>query len=184
MAGVTWRLILWGGLLATAYFVFDRVCLDYARRGKLSRTMAALQTGYFFIYALSSYAFLDSNLLRIQVRGICLFLAVLLMVVGVLTVLASMPILGQRSFGEQVGKLHTRGIYRYTRNPQLIGGFLFLVGYGWLWPHWLGAIWVLLWLPISAWMVRAEEEHLWRIFGSEYEAYCQAVPRFFRLRKK
>jgi len=115
------------------------------------------------------------------VQGIALILAFLLMAAGLIIVLASMPILGQRSFGQQVGKLHTEGIYRYTRNPQLVGSFLFLVGYSLLWPHWLGAIWVLLWLPISAWMVRAEEEHLRQVFGREYEAYCESVPRFFRL---
>ena len=181
MAGVLWRIMLWGGLLAGAFFVFARVRHDYARLGNLSRGVATLQTGYFFGYALSSYAFLDSNLLRIQVQGIALILAFLLMAAGLIIVLASMPILGQRSFGQQVGKLHTGGIYRYTRNPQLVGSFLFLVGYSLLWPHWLGAIWVLLWLPISAWMVRAEEEHLRQVFGREYEAYCESVPRFFRL---
>lgn len=181
MTGMLLRLLLWGGLLAGAFFVFARVRADYARLRKLSRVVAYLQTGYFCVYAISSYAFLDSNLLHVQVQGIPLLLAVLLMAAGVITVLASMPILGRRSFGEQVGRLHIGGIYRFTRNPQLIGSFLFLAGYCLLWPNWLGVIWVLLWLPISALMVRAEEEHLRRIFGRDYEEYCRTTPRFLRI---
>jgi hypothetical protein len=38
----------------------------------------------------------------------------------------SMPFLGQRSFGREVGRLRTTGLYRYSRNPQLVRGCFFI----------------------------------------------------------
>jgi protein-S-isoprenylcysteine O-methyltransferase Ste14 len=177
-------LIIAGGLVLLASHVFARVRADYGAIGALTRPVAALQTGYFFVYALSSYLFLDSRLAHISSRGLVLGLGVILMVAGLAAVLLSMPFLGKRSFGREVGKLHTTGIYRYSRNPQLTGGFSFIIGYALLWPSWLGMLWASLWLPISRLMVRGEEEHLTRVFGREYEEYCKRTPRYVGIPKQ
>lgn len=173
-----------GGLLLMAGYVFSRVRADYRQRGLLTRQVAVLQTGYFFIYALSSYLFLDSRLTAIASKGILFGLAALLMITGLSVVLLSMPFLGQRSFGAEVGKLHTKGIYRFSRNPQLAGSFCFIIGYVLLWPSWTGALWAAVWLPISYWMIRAEEENLRSVFGKEYEEYCKRTPRFIGIGKQ
>jgi protein-S-isoprenylcysteine O-methyltransferase Ste14 len=109
---------------------------------------------------------------------VILSFAVLLMIAGLSVVLLSMPFLGRRSFGAEVGQLHTKGIYRFSQNPQLVGSFSFIVGYVLLWPSWTGVLWAAVWLPISYLMVRAEEEHLRSVFGKEYEQYCRRTPRF------
>jgi protein-S-isoprenylcysteine O-methyltransferase Ste14 len=166
------------GLVLIACSVFARVRADYRAQGALSRPVAVLQTGFFFLYALSSYLFLDSRITHVTTRGLLLGLAVILMIAGLSTVLLSMPFLGTRSFGREVGRLHTEGIYRYSRNPQLVGGFSFIAGYALLWPSWIGLLWAGLWLPISGLMVRAEEDHLLRVFGKEYEEYRRRTPRF------
>jgi len=106
------------------------------------------------------------------------------MITGFLLVVFSMPFLGQRSFGRVVGGLHTSGLYRYSRNPQLVGGFLFMVGYALLWPSWQGMLWASLWLVIAHLMVRGEEVHLENIFGDEYRDYCLRTPRYLGLPKK
>lgn len=177
-------LLLFAALFAAAIYVFARVRSDYLTFGKLSRPIAVLQTGYFFIYALCSYAFLDSRLSQIETRGFLFPLAIILMVIGFLAIIFSMPFLGKRSFGQETGSLHTSGLYRCSRNPQLVGGFLFMVGYALLWPAWKGALWASLWLVISYLMVRGEEEHLTRVFGDEYRDYCQRTPRFIGIPKK
>jgi protein-S-isoprenylcysteine O-methyltransferase Ste14 len=171
-------LLIAAGLTLLASYVFTRVRADYRAQGALTRPVAVLQTGYFFAYALCSYLFLDSRLTRISGRGLVLGVAVILMNAGLCVVLLSMPLLGRRSFGREVGRLHTRGIYRYSRNPQLVGAFSFIVGYALLWPSWVGMLWAALWLPISHLMVRAEEEHLQKVFGNEYEEYCRRTPRY------
>jgi protein-S-isoprenylcysteine O-methyltransferase Ste14 len=165
-------------LVAAAFFVFARVRSDYRNLGKLSRPVAILQFGFFCGYALASYAFLDSRLAHIQTSSWLFPLALVWMVVGFVIVLFSMPFLGMRSFGNETGHLKTGGLYRYSRNPQLVGGFLFMVGYAMLWPSWQGAVWVSLWLLISYLMVRGEEDHLQRLFGEEYRGYCQRTPRY------
>ena len=176
--------VIAAGLLLLAGYVFARVRSDYRRRGQLSRPVAVLQTGYFFIYALCSYLFLDSRLTAIASKGVLLGFAGLLMIAGLSGVLLSMPFLGHRSFGAEVGQLHTSGIYRFSRNPQLAGSFVFIIGYVLLWPSWTGVLWAALWLPISYRMVRAEEEHLASVFGKEYEQYCQRTPRFIGVVKE
>lgn len=75
------------GLFFLAFCVFARVRFDYRGRGLLTRPVAALQTGYFFIYALCSYLFLDSRLTAIASSGVLLGFAVLLMMAGLSVVL-------------------------------------------------------------------------------------------------
>ena len=178
------NLLLLAVLLAAAFFVFAKVKSDYQLRGRLSRPIAVLQTGYFCVYALCSYVFLDSRLSHISAKGILFFLAVVFMVIGLLMVAFSMPFLGRRSFGVEVGGLRTGGLYRYSRNPQLVGGFIFIVGYAMLWPSWIGMLWASMWLIIAHLMVRGEEAHLESVFGEEYRDYCVRTPRYLGLPKK
>ena len=177
-------LLLLAALLAGAFFVFARVRSDYRALGRLSRPIAILQVAYFCVYALASYAFLDSRLSHVTMGGLLFPLALVLMLIGFLLVLFSMPFLGRRSFGQEVGGLRTTGLYRYTRNPQLVGGFFFIVGYAMLWPSWQGALWACLWLVIAQLMVRGEEAHLEHVFGDAYRDYCAHTPRYLGLPKK
>jgi protein-S-isoprenylcysteine O-methyltransferase Ste14 len=172
--------LLLAGLVA-AVLVFARVRSDYQSRGRLSTPIAVLQVAYFCGYALSSYAFLDSRLSHIGARGILLALAIVLMICGLAAVALSMPFLGRRSFGSKVGSLRTTGIYHYSRNPQLVGSFLFILGYAMLWPSWLGAAWAAVWIWIARLMVKAEEAHLEATFGDEYRRYCWRTPRYVGL---
>lgn len=164
-------------LLGAALAVFARIAAEYRTRGKLSRSAAVLQTGYFIVYVLSSYAFLDSGLPHIVITGALLGTSLALMVAGILLVGLSMPFVGRQSFGNEVKALRTEGLYRYSRNPQLAGGFLFIVGYAILWPSWEGAAWAALWPVISHLMARGEEQHLLSVFEEQYAAYCARTPR-------
>jgi protein-S-isoprenylcysteine O-methyltransferase Ste14 len=175
--------LLLAALLAGAFFVFARVRSDYRVHGKLSRPIAILQVGFFCAYALSSYAFLDSRLSHVSTAGLLFPIALVLMIIGFLIVVLSMPFLGQRSFGREVGRLRTIGLYQYSRNPQLVGSFFFIAGYAMLWPSWMGALWASLWLVITHLMVKGEEEHLKKVFGGEYRDYCQRTPRYLGLPK-
>lgn len=171
-------------LLAGAFLVFARVRSNYRTLGRLTRPIATLQVAYFFVYALASYAFLDSRLSQVDMTGLLFPAALLLMSTGFLLVLFSMPFLGRRSFGQEVGSLRTSGVYKYSRNPQLVGGFLFIAGYAMLWPAWAGAVWAGLWLVISHLMVRGEEEHLEKVFRDAYRDYCSRTPRYLGLPRK
>ena len=175
------RFALFAALLAGAFFVFARVRSDYRVHGALSRPTAILQVGFLCAYALSSYAFLDARLSQVNVAGASFAVAIALMILGLLMIVLSMPFLGNRSFGEETGGLCTTGIYRYSRNPQLVAGFLFILGYAMLWPSWMGVLWAGLWPIITHLMVRGEEEHLEMVFGDEYRKYCEQTPRYLGL---
>jgi protein-S-isoprenylcysteine O-methyltransferase Ste14 len=78
-------------------------------------------------------------------------------------------------------RLVTEGIYRWSRNPQLVGWTLVLVGLGLV----RGSAMVLL-LALVFWLsyrlhLPTEEEHLRRVFGDAYEAYRQRTARYFGL---
>ena len=76
------------------------------------------------------------------------------------------------------GKLATAGPYRWSRNPQYLGWFLFLLGFALNdWSLWCLA--ALLAVAISLHLlVLVEEEHLLRIFGEQYVEFCRKVPRY------
>jgi len=177
-------ILIAAGLLLVACAVFTWVRADYRQKGRLSPLVSSLQFGYFCVYALCSYIFLDSRTSNIRTAGWQFLLALILMSVGFGAVLFSMPVLGRRSFGREVGRLYTAGLYHYSRNPQLIGGFLFMLGYALLWPSWQGMLWASLWIPTSYLMIRNEGEHLEKIFGQEYRDYCNRTPRTIGLPKR
>ncbi|MGA1796270.1 MAG: methyltransferase family protein [bacterium] len=75
--------------------------------------------------------------------------------------------------------LVTEGIYRWSRNPQLVGWTLVLVGLGLLRGSGMvlflaGLFWVSYRLHLPT-----EEEHLRRVFGDAYEAYQRRTHRHF-----
>lgn len=83
------------------------------------------------------------------------------------------------SFGQRAAGLHERGLYRWSRNPQLLGGFLAVIGVVALWPSLYAVSWAGMYCMIGHWMVLAEEEHLRNLQSERYERYCQRVPRYF-----
>lgn len=172
-------------VIGFAWFTFWRVRVDYAARGKLTFPSTVLQIVMFALHGVASYSFLDSRLSEVKTASPLFACAVALMVVGLLATFAGM---GRLSWGDTVGRsvtgLRTTGPYRFTRNPQLVAYFVFLAGYALLWPSWLGLAWLGLYGLIAHLMVLTEEGHLRRVFGGEYEDYCQRTPRYLGVPRK
>lgn len=79
------------------------------------------------------------------------------------------------------GELSVSGTYRWSRNPQYIGWLLFLIGFALNdWSVWCFAALVVVAVSLH-FLVLIEEEHLTRVFGQQYVAFCQKVPRYFPL---
>jgi protein-S-isoprenylcysteine O-methyltransferase Ste14 len=84
----------------------------------------------------------------------------------------------RQAWGLDFDKLITRGVYRWSRNPQVVGWFLTYVGVAVFGRS--GAallIAVLLLLAFVPWIL-AEERALERRFGDEYRRYCSQTRRF------
>ncbi len=170
-------------LLVGIILIFARVRTDYLKLGRLSPPTAFLLVLLFALHAASSYFFLDSHLSHIR-RGPVFDAAIVCLAAGLILTWEAMVRLGWRqSLGTRLSVLRESGPYRLSRNPQIVGYALVVIGYALLWPAWLGLVWVVIYLVIAHWMVSAEEEHLRRQFGKAYVAYCQRTPRYIGLPK-
>jgi protein-S-isoprenylcysteine O-methyltransferase Ste14 len=86
-----------------------------------------------------------------------------------------------RSLGLGTVKLEQSGLYRLSRNPQVLACTLYVIGFVMLWPSWYSVGWLLLYMVMIHRMVLTEEEHLLRTHGKQYELYCERVPRYISL---
>lgn len=82
-------------------------------------------------------------------------------------------------WGLSSDRLITNGVYRYSRNPQLVGWILVLLG-----AAILGRSGAALLLAVLFWAscliyVPVEERFLERRYGSAYKEFKAAVPRYF-----
>lgn len=165
------------------FWVFRvKVRADYLRLGRLSIFAAFLQVAAFTLHGASGYFFFTpqwpnpANALPVTLLGYGL------MALGTGITLVGMGVLGmRRAVGRQVSGVCQGGLYRWTRNPQIVGYGLLVLGYGLLGF----TLWTLAWFALyglmAHWMVTSEEEHLRRMLGPAYENYCAATPRYFGL---
>ena len=170
-------------VLLFGYIVFRVVVRrDYERYGRLKAGAVALEFFIFAAHANLCYLFLPvpwPELPPLPPNKLQLIVGLGLAALGVLLTLWTMSRLGfKKACGQSSDKLHIVGFYRWSRNPQLVFYGLVLLGLVALWPAPYAIIWLLVYAVLSLWMVRSEEEHLVRIFGVEYQRYCEQVGRF------
>lgn len=171
-------------MVLLGYLVF-RVTIrkEYETRGKLSAFSASLECLAFALHANLSYTFLPARwpaLPSLPGDGFHSAVGFAILAIGTVVTLWSMTNLGfPNALGERTGHLNRSGFYRFSRNPQLLAYSLVIIGIALLWPSLYGLGWILIYGAIAhMMMVRTEEEHLGRTFRSEYEHYCDEVPRY------
>lgn len=172
-----------------AYLVFRKVIKqDYKKHMRLSMTSYILEILVFGVHANLIYAALHTkfpnfppfpdNKLKTIISGI-------LFVIGTLILLFSWFNLGtQPSLGIDRNILITRGLYQYSRNPQLVGYGLMLAAVTILFITWMVLIWFLLYIVVCVFMIQSEEEFLRKKYKEEYEKYCKTVSRVIGYKKK
>lgn len=168
-------------LLAGAAVVF-RVFVrrDYQQRSRLTPVSIFLETLVFFCHGLITLTYLPSDWPAFHASRLHAAIGSVPVVVGLAVVVAGMARVGlANAFGQSEG-LEQAGLYRWTRNPQIVGYGLFVVGIALLWPSWYALGWALLYVPLAHMMVVTEEEHLRNVFGEAYTRYCERVPRYLR----
>lgn len=121
----------------------------------------------------------------VRVPPLAALAARLLIVAGTAGLLAAIAHLGVlRTLGQSAGRLRRSGPYRISRNPQFASFWLAMLGFLLLRPSGYAAGWVALFAWLSSWMIRAEEEHLRRVFGKEYDEYRARTARFLGWRRQ
>jgi len=170
-------------MILGAYLVFRVIVRqDYARDGRLSWLSVALETLIFAWHANLSYLFLPAPwpaFPPLPLNVLQRFSGFVVIGTGLIITIWAMASLGLRkALGQNVEGLHRSGFYQYSRNPQIVAYGLFLSGFVILWPSVYALSWILVYAIVGHLMVITEEEHLRRVFGQEYEAYCRQVPRY------
>lgn len=172
-------------LVAGSVWVFRHEARgDYQRQGRLRWTTSLLElvvcAGYFFFPYLFNppcWAWLWDC--TTPVSPLFRAAGLILVGIGMLGAFSSMAYLGiKRSFGAAQTRLLLSGPYRYSRNPQIVGGLPMVLGVLVLWPSFYALGWLALYFVIFHRMVLTEEEHLRRIFGEAFTDYCQRTPRY------
>jgi len=159
--------------------IFMRVGQDYKRYGKLTNRSSALEILIFVLHGTSSYAFLDSRLNTIDTGNPLFGLSLVLIIGGLAMLFSTMGRLGSaRTLGQKSPGLHCAGVYKHSRNPQILFYGFVVIGYALLWPSWSGVVWLVIYAVIAEIMVRTEEAHLKKTYGNKYVEYCTRTPRY------
>lgn len=168
-------------------FVVFRVFVrrDYLQRKKLGPLATFLEFLIFGLHANLPYLYLETPWPHFPPAPESLFqlcLGAIIALIGLAATLGNMAHLG---FGTSVGRqpegVRQTGIYRWSRNPQLLSYGVMLTGITILYPSLQALAWLFLYAGISYLMVITEEEHLLNLFGEDYQEYCRKVPRLIGL---
>lgn len=172
------------GLLAFAFFVF-RVLMrrDYQRQGSMRPFTAILATLVWFLYVFFPCTYNPAWPAVWPPRDLNPYVEtagwILIALGGASTIMAMMGLSWRTTFGGGRHHLRQSGFYGITRNPQLAGFALLILGYALFWISWYTVGWLVLYGAIAHMMVSVEENHLIRTYGEEYRRYCMRVPRYF-----
>ena len=172
--------------LGFAYFVF-RVIIkkNYKNNMRLTSISYTLEILVFAIHANSIYLILPSkwpNFPPFPENQYILVVSAIVFGFGLAILLISWFGLGtKQSLGIGKNKLETGGLYNYSRNPQLVGYGIMLIAFTLIYFSYLVLIWFLLYIAVSYFMVKSEEEFLERTFNEAYKAYCAQVPRIIKI---
>jgi protein-S-isoprenylcysteine O-methyltransferase Ste14 len=169
-------------VLLCASYVVLRVLFgyDYRVKGRLSPLSILTGTLIFFLWGGFPYIYGPSNWPARQDGAIFGLIGWLCLILGLLIIIVGIATLGFRTaLGQPAQALKQAGLYRFCRNPQIVGCFLYAVGFALLWPSWYAFGWVILFAGVAHIMVITEEQHLRRVFGDAYIQYCRRVPRYF-----
>ena len=172
-------------LLAAAFIVF-RVLVrrDYRQRGHLTRFTGFLELLIWVLLVFLPCIYNPPDWLLVwfgdaPVGPALRILGWVVTAVGIVITIAAMTRLGiDKTMGQRTEALQQAGLYRMSRNPQIVGGALMVIGCAVLWPSWYALGWVALYGVIGHVMVLTEEEHLRNVYGEEYTIYCQRIPRY------
>jgi protein-S-isoprenylcysteine O-methyltransferase Ste14 len=183
-----WLYLLFAALLLlAAYVVFRKlVRREYLMKGELSWPVSLLQLLIFMGLMCLPYLFYPPEWANFWQLGEDpswnAYLGLLLVLLGFVIAFGTMAWFGLgRAFGRRRTGLVQSGPYRWSRNPQILGGYLLVAGIALQRPSLYVVSWIVLYGMIGHMMILSEEENLWRQFGEDYDQYCRQVPRYLGL---
>ena len=149
---------------------------EYLRRGKLTLMGLLLLCAMFFVpnLVLEYATTYEMPGTLLDYFGVFVGVAGLALCLISITFFRSVP----KVLCIDAGKLTTSGPYRWSRNPQYVGWFLFLLGFALNdWSLWCLAALIVIAISLHL-LILVEEEHLRRVFGEPYVEFCHKIPRY------
>lgn len=155
------------------------------------RTIAALGSAVFFVVAPCTLAglvpwWITAWQLQPPFLGLELTRGVgaIVIVAGVLALVDAFARFALQGLGNPAPiapprNLVVSGLYRHVRNPIFVAVVAIILGQALLMGDWRLVVYgAILWLAFHVQVVVYEEPTLEQTFGSEYQAFCAAVPRW------
>lgn len=184
LSDTTWLFVIGWVLLIALTAVLSK-CLPYDYRTRLRPSFWTLMIVKAFSgvhFTLLVIAAIRSTWRFSLPAPLALVSAILLIAAGTAICLAALYAYGgsvMRLSGFKTDRLVTEGIYRWSRNPQMIGGTVILVGVGLICDSGMVLLLaVFMWL--AAWLyLPVEEELLQRLYGDAYQDYRGRTHRYF-----
>lgn len=173
-------------LILFSYITFRVIVKkDYSKKRRLTFISYSLELLIFALHANFMYLFLPvkwPNIPHFPENIILRIISIVFIIIGFIIVAISMFGLGYgRTMGQDKQLLKTKGLYKYSRNPQLIGYGMILVAFVLLYLSWFSLGWFIIYLIIAYFMIKTEEEFLTSNYVKEYQKYCDEVPRLIKL---
>ena len=169
-------------LLGIAYGVFRIIVRqEYLEKGRLGWFVSGLELLVFLGFFSFPYTFNPQRWpwFWLDLNSPNRIIGFILIMVGILFTFGTMAWFGLgRAFGRKADEMIHRGPYRWSRNPQILGGYLLVFGTALQWPSAWSLVWILIYGIIAHWMILSEEEFLQNQFGERYRQYCTEVPRY------
>jgi protein-S-isoprenylcysteine O-methyltransferase Ste14 len=123
--------------------------------------------------------FIYSIFLPLQLGTIWFYAGLALCVLGVVTWTIAIVNIADIPLGEPWNK----GLYRYSRHPMTLAGYLILIGAGIASASWIFLLFSIVYIILCAILIRAEERFCLEKFGTAYREYINKTPRWLGLPK-
>jgi len=107
--------------------------------------------------------------------------------IGLIICLAALSIYYMATFNiaktQIVNEPVIKGIYRFSRHPMYVGGFLLFLGIGIACASWLFILFALAWMILWIVAVPSEESDVSEKYGDAYRKYMNKTPRWIGIPK-
>lgn len=150
--------------------------------GKFFRLTLGLVLGVVVIYVFAAPFYAGLMPMTWLEQPVFLWAGIVLLTVSLLWLWRAQADMGQSwRIGidtQNATALVNTGLFRFSRNPIFLGMGVTLLGFFFVLPNALSLLTLVLGLVLMQIQVRLEEEHLLRLHGEAYAAYCRRVRRW------
>ena len=179
---------LWNGWILSAIFMVSNYLLLFAPKAKqnfkemmdqvkrLKDENKKLNTlAYILQYGIYFY----SIFISLKIYTSYFYIGLALFILGITYELIAVTQL----FFRKPGQLITKGLYRFSRNPQYVGWSIVCVGIGIATASWVILVLAVFSTIVNHYIVQVEEQICLQKYGDSYRNYIKKTPKYIKIPK-